>query len=99
LTPLSDAERIDLAKSMRATGEPQQLEQAFVILRDRARQDHAEACFILGEMYDPNDWSPSTSPFSKPNSDKAAEWYDCADRHGFALAASRVRQLPREERR
>jgi eukaryotic-like serine/threonine-protein kinase len=69
------------------------LDQAFALVRELANGGFGPAAFALGEMYDPLHWSSDRSPFSKPNGEKARDWYRRADQAGVAEAGGRLRAL------
>ena len=79
-----------LARALRADG---QLDQAFALTRVLAGDGYGPATFVLAEMYDPLYWSATTSPLSKPNPDKALDWYRRAERLGVAEAGARIQAL------
>lgn len=79
-----------LAKRLHTKG---RLDQSFALLRTLARADFGPALFALGEFYDPLYWSATASPLSKPNPDKAREWYQRAADAGVAEAGARLEAL------
>ena len=80
----------DLAGRLRAAG---QSDPAFALIRTLAADGYGPAAFALAELYDPLHWSESRSPFSKPNPDKARDWYRRAAALGVAEAARRLESL------
>ncbi len=92
-TPASSEQTWALAQRLQAAGK---VDGAFPLLRGLATSGHGAACFALAEFYDPQHWSASTSPFSKPNVEKARDWYQCAADAGVTDAAARLAALPTE---
>ncbi|MBK1642381.1 hypothetical protein CKO12_10925 [Chromatium okenii] len=92
-TPASSEQTWALAQRLRAAGK---LDATFPLLRGLATSGHGAACFALAEFYDPQHWSAATSPFSKPNAEKARNWYQCAVSGGVTGAAERLAALPTE---
>jgi serine/threonine-protein kinase len=80
----------DLAERLRAAG---QADPAFALIRTLAADGYGPAAFALAELYDPLHWSESGSPFSKPNADKARDWYRLASELGIPEAARRLDAL------
>jgi serine/threonine-protein kinase len=70
---------------------------AFILIRLLASNGDGAACLTLGEFYDPNHWSAATSPFSKPNPEKARDWYQRAAQLGVAAASERLKALSATE--
>lgn len=70
---------------------------AFTLIRLLANNGDGAACLTLGEFYDPNHWSATTSPFSKPNPEKARDWYQRAAELGVAVASERLNALSATE--
>ncbi|MBV5308801.1 protein kinase [Chromatium okenii] len=66
---------------------------AFTLIRLLANNNDGAACLTLGEFYDPKHWSAATSPFSKPNLEKARDWYQRAAELGVAAASERLNAL------
>lgn len=79
-----------LAQVLRGTG---RVDQAFALVRELANGGQGPAAFALAEMYDPFHWSSDRSPFSKPNGDKARDWYRRAAALGVAEAEARIQAL------
>ena len=73
------------------------LDQAFALVRELASSGHGPAAFALAEMYDPLRWSREHSPFSKPNGDKARDWYRRAADAGVPGTDVRLRALDEAE--
>ena len=92
-TPPSTEQKWALAQHLRAAGK---LDATFPLLRGLATDGHGAACFALAEFYDPQHWSAATSPFSKPNAEKARTWYQCAVSGGVTGAAERLAALKTE---
>ena len=80
-----------LALDLRAAG---RLDPFFFLVRYLAGQGFGPAVFAYGEIYDPGHWSEATSPFKKPNANKAREWYQKAAALGVPEAAARLAALP-----
>ena len=79
-----------LAQRLRAAGKT---DPAFALTRSLAKGDYGPAAFALAELYDPLHWSASGSPFSKPNAEKARDWYRRAAGLGVAGAQARLEAL------
>lgn len=79
-----------LAQRLQAAG---RLDQAFALARELASGGYGPAAFMLAEMYDPLHWAQDRSPFSKPNGQRAREWYRRAAEAGVPEADSRLRAL------
>ncbi len=79
-----------LAERLRTVGK---IDSAFALIRGLASEGYAAAAFALAEFYDPLHWSAATSPFSKPNAEKAHDWYQRAATLGDARAKGRLDAL------
>lgn len=79
-----------LAERLRAAGKA---DPAFALTRVLATNGHGPAAFALAELYDPLHWSAAGSPFSKPNAEKAKDWYRRAAELGVPGADERVKAL------
>ncbi|WP_295579322.1 serine/threonine-protein kinase [uncultured Lamprocystis sp.] len=79
-----------LAQDLRTAG---RLDPWFFLVRNLANRSYGPASFAMGEMYDPQHWSASTSPLAKPRADKAREWYEQALRQGVREAGERLEAL------
>jgi eukaryotic-like serine/threonine-protein kinase len=79
-----------LIERLRAAGKP---DPAFALIRVLAGGGDGRAAFALAELYDPLHWSAASSPFSKPNAEKAREWYGRAVELGVAGAGERLDSL------
>ena len=66
---------------------------AFLVLREAARNGHAQAALAVGRMYDPVLFGQEPSPFSVANPFKAAEWYKQSKDLGNAEAEVRIAPL------
>ena len=66
---------------------------AFLVLREAARNGHAQAALAVGRMYDPVLFGQEPSPFSVANPVKAAEWYKQSKDLGNAEAEVRIAPL------
>jgi serine/threonine-protein kinase len=66
---------------------------AFALTKDLAGKGYGPAAFAIAELYDPLHWSATSSPFSKPNAEKAKEWYGRAAGLGVAGADERLQAL------
>lgn len=84
-----------LAERLRAAGK---IDPAFALIRGLATDAHGPAAFVLAEFYDPLRWSASTSPFSRPNSEKARDWYRRAAELGVAGADVRLEAMQSAEK-
>jgi TPR repeat protein len=73
------------------------LDQAFALVRELASSGHGPAAFALAQMYDPLHWSQDHSPFSKPNGDKARDWYRRAADAGVPGTDIRLKALEEAE--
>jgi TPR repeat protein len=69
------------------------LDGAFLLLRNAASKGNAPAALALGQMYDPETYSPETSPLPAPNPEQAVEWYRQAAEAGIAEAQYRLGML------
>ncbi|MBK8175039.1 MAG: SEL1-like repeat protein [Rhodospirillales bacterium] len=83
-------ESYGLAQTFR---QAKQLDGAFLLLRNAAGKGNAAAALELGEMYDPETYSPETSPLPAPNPAQAADWYRQAAEAGIAEAQYRYGML------
>jgi len=70
-----------------------QLDGAFLLLRNAAGKGNAAAALELGAMYDPETYTPETSPLPAPNAAQAADWYKQAADAGIAEAQYRYGKL------
>jgi TPR repeat protein len=73
------------------------LDHAFAVMRELANSGHGPAAFALAEMYDPLHWSRDRSALSKPNREKARDWYRRAADAGAGGADVRLRALDAAE--
>ncbi|AFL75292.1 serine/threonine-protein kinase [Thiocystis violascens] len=83
-----------LAERLRAAGK---IDPAFALIRVLATDAHGPAAFALAEFYDPLLWSDTTSPFSRPNAEKARDWYRRAAELGVAEAGVRLEAMQSAE--
>lgn len=74
------------------------LDMAFLLYKNAAGQDDAEALTALGKMYDPDLHSAKTSPLPSPNPGLAADYYKRAADAGNVLAQRRLGILMMEGR-
>ena len=79
-----------MAERLRATGKT---DPAFALTRALASNGYGPAAFAMAELYDPLHWSAASSPFSKPNAEKAKDWYKRAAELGVAGADGRLQAL------
>lgn len=81
-----------------------QVEAAFLIYRYAAELDHADSAVAVAAMYDPETFTPQTSPLPRPNPTVARRWYERAvsagdDQALISLARMLVAQDQVEEAR
>jgi TPR repeat protein len=78
------------ANALREEG---QVEAAFLIYRYAAELDHPEAAVAVAGMYDPQTYSPETSPLPRPNPVVARRWYEAAVGAGDTEALLRLARM------
>ena len=85
------AERLfELGQGAAAAGD---LETALLAYEEAMRQGHGPALMAIGRWYDPAYHSAASSPFSQPNPEQAAGYYQRAGEAGMAEAAEALRSL------
>ncbi|WP_114393936.1 tetratricopeptide repeat protein [Oleisolibacter albus] len=66
---------------------------AMLLFQNAARGGQTEALVALARMYDPESWSPTTSPLPAADAETAAYWYEPAAQAGDVLAQRRLGKL------
>jgi hypothetical protein len=69
------------------------LETALLAYEEAMRQGHGPALMAIGRWYDPAHYSANSSPFSQPNPEQAAGYYQRAGEAGMPEAAEALRDL------
>lgn len=80
------------AEAERLQGEGN-LDDAYLLYRFAARQDHAQAALIVGTLADPAYHDATSSFLPEPNSEQAYKWYSVAADAGNAEAGQRLQAL------
>ena len=80
------------AELYRQAGHP---DLALLIYRHAARRGEGRAALAIGQMYDPELFSPETSAFAAPDADQAASFYKQAAEEGDPEAQFRLGRLLR----
>lgn len=89
-------EKRQAAATLLASGSEDQMSVAIGVLRALSNEGDAAASLRIGELYDPEFFSPETSPFSKASTRSALRWYRKAADQGSADAAGRISRLEAE---
>jgi hypothetical protein len=79
-----------LGQGAAAAGE---LETALLAYEEAMRQNHGPALMAIGRWYDPAHYSADSSPFSQPNPEQAASYYQRAGEAGATAAADALAEL------
>lgn len=90
---LQDEQAFQRAVDLMERGEHSALRAAQSVFKGLYRRNHALATRMLGEMHDPNLYSPKTSPESGPDVAKAVYWYQRAAKLGDGTSQLRLRRL------
>jgi eukaryotic-like serine/threonine-protein kinase len=72
-------------------------DNAFALIKILAANGDGPAAFAFAEQYDPLHWSAESSGLSKPNPEKAREWYQRAADLGVSDATARLQALAAQE--
>ena len=89
----SFAQRMDEAKAKLASGGAEEMNEAYSLLLRLSKDGLSEASLKAGELLDPNYYSPAGSPFTRPNTRRALQFYKAAAEQGSAEARSRILRL------
>ncbi|MBR9971143.1 hypothetical protein [Magnetospirillum sulfuroxidans] len=101
--------REDLAKYIQATPEPDKAYQTALKLTERGKLDFAmllhqhaarggnmDAAMAVAHMYDPESWSPQTSPMPQADAETAAYWYEPPAQSGNVEAQRQLGKIMTE---
>jgi len=77
----------------RDAAEAGELETALLAYEEAIRQGHGPALLAIGRWYDPAHYSAESSPFSQPNPEQAAVYYQRAGEAGAEQAADALVEL------
>lgn len=86
--PPNDAHR--MGKELLEKGKP---DLAMLLFQSAARSGQKDALLSLARMYDPESWSPQTSPMPAADAETAAYWYEPAAKAGDVFAQRRLGKL------
>lgn len=86
--PPDDAHR--MGKELLEKGKP---DLAMLLFQSAARGGQKDALLSLARMYDPESWSPQTSPLPAADAETAAYWYEPTAKAGDVFAQRRLGKL------
>lgn len=79
-----------MGKGLLEKGKP---DLAMLLFQNAARGGQKDALLSLARMYDPESWSPQTSPLPAADAETAAYWYEPAAKAGDVFAQRRLGKL------
>jgi TPR repeat protein len=80
-------------KQAEELAESKKLEDAYLLYFFAARKGHAPSAFVLGELSDPDYYSPEKSPLGQADPVQALKWYRTAANLGYNKAKPRLKEL------